>query len=471
MTTQVAVDEAAGSAADGGPPVRVHEVSLRDVSALEVSAPDDALLAARAAAITAERERIAREMNDSASKSLLGISMLAASLASAGWSGDPRSFETTLRGIDRLARQAVTEANDVINDLKEDAVASQLRGVAMAWSMASGVSVMVDMPRATDTTDEIRREFVAILRTALLNVQNHANASHITISLRVAGEQLQLAIDDNGVGFSMPATVGELHPVARGGLASIRDRARRLDGIVLIRSSPGHGTRLEVRIPGPDRARRLVRVTSPLRTVRVVIADRNPVLRLGLRSVLEQAPGTEVAAELTTGTDLAETIGLHRPDVLLLDARMPLPDGADTVREVSKLTSVVIVTCGDDMLAREAAESGVRLFAVHSGFDPGELIRTVQDAASAGPRRVDRFATQPGRRLVTYDELARSQRECLRPREREVMQLIAEGLSNRQIAARLVVSEKTVKNHICSIYGRLGVHGRSQAVKSWLLEC
>jgi DNA-binding NarL/FixJ family response regulator len=79
-------------------------------------------------------------------------------------------------------------------------------------------------------------------------------------------------------------------------------------------------------------------------------------------------------------------------------------------------------------------------------------------------RRADPLLASP---LRARDPAERSYPVALRPREREIMQFIAEGLSNRQIAARLVISEKTVKNHICSIYQRLGVHGRSQAISQW----
>jgi DNA-binding NarL/FixJ family response regulator/anti-sigma regulatory factor (Ser/Thr protein kinase) len=468
---QLAVEDAPDWTVKGGPPAKLRASDINETSLPDIAADENPLQAVCAAAITAERERMAREMNDSASKSLAGISMLAASLASTGWSGDARSIDFRLRELGRLARQAVTEANSVINDLGEDAVACQLRSAAMAFGLASGTAVTVEMPRATDTTEDIRREFGAILREALINVERHARATRVKVSLRAAGEQLQLAIEDNGAGFSMPATVGELRPAARGGLSRMRERARRLDGIVLIRTSPGHGTRIEVRIPVAERARPQLRAVLPPRKIRILIADRNPVLRFGLRAVLEQAPGLEVAAEVTAGADLAELIRRHSPDVVLLDARMTLPDGMVTLRQVSELTSIVMVTSADDdVLLQETAEVGARVCALHGAFDLRELIRIVHDAATAGPRRSPDSGPQADYRLVSYDQPDGSPRQSLRPREREIMELIAEGLSNRQIASRLVVSEKTVKNHICSIYSRLGVHGRTQAVRSWLVE-
>jgi DNA-binding NarL/FixJ family response regulator/two-component sensor histidine kinase len=428
------------------------------------------LLSIRAAAISAERVRIAREMGDTAGKSLLGISMLAAALASAGLSGEARSLDYRLRELGRLARRAVTEANGVINDLREDAVAAQLRGEAAAWSLASGTNVSVDLPRSTETTEQIRTQFCAILREALANVAQHAYATHVRVSLRVAGEQLQLAIEDNGTGFSLSATEEEFPVAATGGLARMRELAGRLDGVVLIRSSASAGTRIEVRIPGPGAASIRPSAPSRSRRVRVLIADRNPVLRLGLRVVLEQAVGVEVVAEVTTAGDLAELVAEHAPDVLLLDAAMALPGGMATIRQLGDLTSVVMVTSGPDPLAAEAVAAGARLCALHGEFDHGDLIRLVHDAASAELPRLRMMALAPGGSGPRSAELSDSAQPSLRPREREVMQLIAEGLSNRQIASRLVVSEKTVKNHISSIYSRLGVHGRGQALRSWTLS-
>lgn len=445
------------------------ELSAEDAAAAiasrQAARDDEALLSVRAAAIIAERERIAREMSDSASKSLLAISMIAASLASTGIAGDPRSLDHRLRELGRLARRAVTEASGVINDLREDAIASQLRSVATAWSLASGVSVTVDMPRSTETTEQIRSELSAVLREALANVERHAHASHVRVSLRAAGEQLQLAIEDDGAGFSLSATEEELR-AGTGGLARMRQRASVLDGIVLVRSSAGQGTRLEVRVPGPDSVRRRPVTGLHWRQVRVAIADRNPLLRLGLRVVLEQTPGVEVVAEATSAGDLAELVAEHSPDVLLLDSGMALPAA---VRQLGQMTSVVIVACGEQP-ASEAAVAGAELCVLNGEFDYGELARIVHTAASSGPARQRQGPVLRSGESVSSAESADSRQRILRPREREIMALIAEGLSNRQIADRLFVSEKTVKNHISNIYSRLGVHGRSQALRNWTLN-
>jgi two-component system, NarL family, response regulator DevR len=115
-----------------------------------------------------------------------------------------------------------------------------------------------------------------------------------------------------------------------------------------------------------------------------------------------------------------------------------------------------------------AAGAGEHRYAALGEFEPSDLIQVVHDAARRNPYLAPpQTAVFPGRpHSVNGASLSHRDSE-LTPREREVMGLIAEGLSNRQIAARLVISEKTVKNHICSIYQRIGVEGRREAVSRW----
>jgi DNA-binding NarL/FixJ family response regulator len=202
--------------------------------------------------------------------------------------------------------------------------------------------------------------------------------------------------------------------------------------------------------------------------VGAIVADSNPAFRLGLRAALEHAAGIKIAAEAGNGKDAVALVGQHRPDVLLLDIRMPLPDGPATIRHLSQLTRVVMLTSADDAhLVMQATEAGASGCVMRGELEQSELIQVVMAAARRRPIPVRQppadaagaLRAGPGRRVASAADL--------RPREREIMGLIADGLSNRQIAARLVITEKTVKNHICSIYQRIGVGERSQAVSLW----
>jgi DNA-binding NarL/FixJ family response regulator len=420
------------------------------------------------AAVAAERARIAWEIDDTVSKSLLGVSMVAASLASAPRAEDPEALDQQLRELTRLARRAVADARCVINDLREEALPDEVRSVATAWGVFTGVNVSLELAPESTASARARCEILADLREALRNVEQHARAGQVRVCLRRADEWLLLAVTDDGVGFRPPADLGEFRDIGCTGLNGMNERARRLGGHVNIESRPGRGTCLQVEIHAPAPARRQLPAASATGQARVIIADSNPVLRVGLRTALEQAADIEITAEAGTGEDAVALVREHHPDVLLLDARMPLPEGSATLRHISSLTRVVMLTCVDDAnLAMGAVAAGASGCLLRGEFEPGELIQVVLDAArqQPGPEPYARANGTSSLRAGLSRTMSRPM--GLRPRELEIMGLIAEGLSNRQIAARLVISEKTVKNHICSIYQRFGVVERSQAVSRW----
>ncbi len=207
---------------------------------------------------------------------------------------------------------------------------------------------------------------------------------------------------------------------------------------------------------------------APGASVRVVLADGNQTLRFALRAALAIAPGIEIAAEAATGDEAVEQVMLHRPDVLLLDVRMPPLDGLALIPRIRHVTRVVVLSGAEDPeTILRAVGSGARGYLVHGEFEPGELINVVTGTARG------RTFLSPHAAAILVDRIQDHHGQAdpgakLTPREREIMNLIAEGLPNWQIAKYLVISEKTVKNHICNIYRRLDVAGRRQAVAHWL---
>jgi len=201
--------------------------------------------------------------------------------------------------------------------------------------------------------------------------------------------------------------------------------------------------------------------------IRVVVAEQNPVLRFGLRTLLSAASHITVVAEAADGTEVVERLRTHRPDVLLVDIQLPKLASLTDLSAASTGTRIVVVTGHDDpdVVLRAIAE-GAAGYLVHGQYTTGELVNFVADAArerpilsrSAVTALVNGFRGRHGPPLVTLP---------LTPREREVMALVALGLSNREIASRLVVSEKTVKNHVHHIYKRLKATSRQHAITLW----
>jgi DNA-binding NarL/FixJ family response regulator len=204
---------------------------------------------------------------------------------------------------------------------------------------------------------------------------------------------------------------------------------------------------------------------SLLAEIRVVVADDHPVVREGLRSFLATRPGLDVVAEAGSADETVAAAEEHRPDVVLVDLMMP-GGGIETLERLAALPSpprtlVLTSFVGDDKVlpALRAGAAGYLL----KDVDPADLeaaIRTVHQGGSVlGPAVANRVIDQATTsRPADDDRLAE-----LTAREREVLGLLGQGMSNRQIAEALYVAEKTVKTHMSSILTKLRVHDRTQA--------
>jgi DNA-binding NarL/FixJ family response regulator len=202
-------------------------------------------------------------------------------------------------------------------------------------------------------------------------------------------------------------------------------------------------------------------------TVRVVVADDHPVVRDGLRALLASLSTMELVGEATTGREAVRSAVVDRPDVLVMDLRMPDLDGAAATAEIARVApdvAVLVLTMFDDDESVFAAmRAGARGYLV-KGASQEEIVRAISAVAAGeaifGPgvaRRVLRFFASPPRAAEpAFPELT--------AREREVLDLLAAGLSNSGIASRLSLSVKTVGNHTSTIFAKLQVAGRAEAI-------
>ena len=199
--------------------------------------------------------------------------------------------------------------------------------------------------------------------------------------------------------------------------------------------------------------------------MRIVIVDDDPLVRMGLKAIVGSEPGWEVVAEAVDGRQALAVVAEHRPDIVLMDVRMPHLDGLAATREITAGDSgakvLVLTTFEVDEYVFEAMRAGAAGF-VLKRVPPAELIEAVRIVAAgesllfpASTRSViERFAApQNGEVLPELTE-----------REEDVLRLLARGMSNGEIAAKLFVSIETVKSHVASILMKLGVRDRTQAV-------
>ncbi|WP_316740262.1 response regulator transcription factor [Streptomyces sp. MK7] len=258
----------------------------------------------------------------------------------------------------------------------------------------------------------------------------------------------------------------------------------------------------------------------PPAPLRVVVADDNPVVRAGLTALLSGRADITVVAEAADGRTAWEAAHTHRPDVVLLDVRMPGVDGISALPYLVRIAPVLMLTYSrESEIVQEALRRGAGGYLVHGEFTADQLVDAVRDTKEGRPHftataagallaqlRRDRSSSilpddpggataheagipTPGTRLTSAEHLSQLQPDVgqsssgwtggppaavdrsrfqLSTREAEIMDLIASGMTNQQIAATCFISEKTVKNHINRIFAKLHSTSRAEAAAKWL---
>jgi len=196
----------------------------------------------------------------------------------------------------------------------------------------------------------------------------------------------------------------------------------------------------------------------------VIVVDDHPVVRAGVRMVLDAAEGINVLAEGTTGADALRLVALHHPDVLVLDVNLPDINGVEVtrrLREQGETAAILVMTVHDDSrTVFGLLENGATGYVLKD-----EALETLERAVRAVARGESWLSPTVARQVVkrAVGDVIAAPESLLTPRELEVLRLLAQGLDNAAIAQQLVVTRRTVQNHVSNIYGKLNVASRTEA--------
>ena len=202
-------------------------------------------------------------------------------------------------------------------------------------------------------------------------------------------------------------------------------------------------------------------------SIRILIADDHPVFRFGLAALLEAEEDMQMVGEATSGAEAVARAAELEPDVILMDLNMPGLNGLEATRQIVEAhpeMGILVITMFDDDSVFAAMRAGARGY-VLKGSEGAETLRAIRAVANgeaifspAIAERMMQFMARPPASAedVPFPELT--------AREREVLELVALGLTNTAIAERLVLSPKTIRNHVSNIFGKLQVADRAQAI-------
>ncbi|MCC7369391.1 MAG: response regulator [Chloroflexi bacterium] len=425
---------------------------------------------AREVAVVEERNRLAREVHDTLAQ---GITAIALQLETAERLLPPGAEAKRIVADAReQAHRSLDEARRAVwgltaKPLDGASLPEALQGEVERFERRTGVAARLTHDAEVEPlTDEQATALLRVAQEALHNVEKHAQATRVRVELvldRGSG-LLTLLVADDGQGFDRRTLPG---PDGGFGLSGMRERMRLVGGELEVESAVGWGTRVQARLhvesepPAVEPA--LEHEAGP---IRVLLVDDHPLAREGLRRLLEGRDDMVVVGEAGDGLQGVERALALRPDVVLMDLQMPRLSGVGAVQALREqwhdARVLIVTTFAQDEHLFEALRAGARGYLLKdAGPDAlASAIKTIHEGGSLvqptmAAKLIDRFGE-----LATRDRLA----EPLTEREIEILHLAAGGARNKEIADRLIISEKTVKNALSRLYGKLGANGRAEAI-------
>jgi PAS domain S-box-containing protein len=421
----------------------------------------------------AERSRIARDLHDEALQNLSNALVEAEQVRSISEGPEPASrLERLIATLKRIGQQLRGAIYDLRLEVEQDRPFSELLEslVELHRGMAPGSNIHLELAawvleRPLGTTS---REVLRIVGEALTNARRHSEAENVWVRVWSSEGKLYAEVSDDGRGFDVSEEPSAT-PTFRGGIGirGMNERAHLLGGELKIESEPGNGTKVLFEL-----ALEQEQEEAKEEKVRVLLVEDHATVRDAIASSFEGEAGFEVvgqAASLAQARTMLEETG-QRVDVAMVDLGLPDGYGADLIgelREKNPQAQVLVLSATADRseIARvaEAGAAGILNKTVHLD-EVVETVRRLRAGETIMPlEEVVELLRYAGReRRQEYE--ARQVIEKLTPREREVLQALAEGLDSEGVAQKLNISLRTERNHMSSVLAKLGVHSQLQAL-------
>ena len=437
-----------------------------------------------------------------------------------GEDGDSRSFKQSeetvgldreqllkeLRELEKLAGELLYEMQEADNGLflekvpgvsLNETLSQLIEATAEQLSLSSRVSFAGD---ERPLSDYLARLLYRIAQEAIARVATHAGARRLRLRLEYQPDDVTMTIEDDGLpGIAeqlfngdettlLPFFAAPQREVSRSRaldnqqLLRLREIAEGLGGSLILNSGVEQGVQLRVCVPLHQRETSLSTRTdgrsnaiiSPVQEgatkIKVLIVDSQTVSRAGLRRLLESYPDLEIVGEASDSVQAVSETAEVLPQIVVLDAQLPENQSLETVRQVRQLSKeipvLLLANRVDEDQLYEALRAGAGGYLLKD-VAPDELAQAVRSVARGDillqPQLAARLLTRAGNGAHTGGG-----QESLTSREREVLQLLARGMRNKEMAAHLFVSERTVNFHLANIYAKLHVSGRTEALSKAL---
>ncbi len=432
-------------------------------------------------AVSSERLRIAQELHDVVAHAMSVIAVQSG-MGAHVIDTQPDEAKKALQAIETTSRSALDELRRMLGVLREE---GDQGGALAPAPRADDVHNLIETIRAAGVPVELHWDGLTadvmppdsvllnryrILQEALTNVLKHAGAASVTVTIVERVGETTIEVVDDGRGLAAAAKAPGSPPGH--GLVGMRERVALFGGTLEAAARVGGGFRVFARLRWSDTADHRSRLDdgAPM-TITVVVADDQALVRGGFSVLLNSAPDIDVVGEAGDGAEAVEVVLRERPDVVLMDIRMPVIDGIEATRRIiaderTAATKILIVTTFD---LDEYVYDGLRAGA--SGFllkdtRPDVLLDAVRVVADGDAllapqitrRLIEEFTTRPA------PSAPAASLDILTEREREVLVLVARGHSNAEIAEILYMSPATSKTHVSRLLMKLESRDRAQLV-------